>query len=223
MGCPEKNVIKNGCCSALIKNHSLAKDIIQATQEGVQGQIPVSVKTRIGFDKIDTENWFDFLLDQNLAAIGVHGRTVKEKSKVPCHWDEIAKASFIRNQKKPSTIIYGNGDVTSLEEAQQKAQQYNLDGIMIGRGVFHNPWLFADKPLESITTQDRLELLLYHLKLWDKTWGQNKHYPKLKKYFKIYLQNFKGAKQLRADLMETSDINQSIAIISKNLNNLTSS
>ncbi|NJK71019.1 MAG: tRNA-dihydrouridine synthase family protein [Thermales bacterium] len=190
MGCPEKNVIKNGCCSALLKNQSLAQEIIQATREGAQGKIPVSVKTRIGFNTIDTESWFDFLLDQNLAAIGVHGRTVKEKSKVPCHWDEIAKVSIIRNQKKSPTIIYGNGDVSTLEEAQEKSLLYGLDGIMIGRGVFHNPWLFSGKSIESASINDRLELLLYHLQLWDTTWDNQKHYPKLKKYFKIYLQKF---------------------------------
>lgn len=98
MGCPVKNVIKQGACSALIKNPNLASEIIKATQEGSQNLIPLSVKTRIGFDKIETENWTSFLLEQGIQALTIHGRTVKEESKVPCHWDEIGKVVNLNNQ-----------------------------------------------------------------------------------------------------------------------------
>lgn len=99
MGCPVKNVIKQGACSALIKNPNLASEIIKATQIGSQNLIPISVKTRIGFDVIETENWVSFLLGQNIQALTIHGRTVKEESKVPCHWDEIGKAVSLNNQR----------------------------------------------------------------------------------------------------------------------------
>jgi tRNA-dihydrouridine synthase len=213
MGCPEKNVIRQGCCSALIKNHDMARQIIQATKDGAGGKIPVSVKTRIGFDSIDTQNWLGFLLEQNLDAIGLHGRTVKEKSTVPCHYDEIHKAVLIRNQKNLSTIIYANGDIKTIIQGKELCQKYGYDGVMIGRGIFENPWLFTGKEQDQITIKDRVELLQFHLELWEKTWKNTKHYPKLKKYFKIYIQNFLGSKNLRSKLMETQNCSQAKKIL----------
>jgi tRNA-dihydrouridine synthase len=98
MGCPEKRVIKIGACSALINNHAKAKQIIQAVQKAVSGKIPVSVKTRIGFKQIQTQEWFEFLLDQNLQAITVHGRTVAQ-DELPANWDEIKKVVDIKNAR----------------------------------------------------------------------------------------------------------------------------
>ncbi len=205
MGCPQRTVTRHGACSALIKNHSLAKEIIQATKEGAKG-LPVSVKTRIGFNKIVLDEWIGFLLDQDLPALTIHGRTAAEMSKVPAHWDEIGKAVEIRNAKKLKTLIIGNGDVKSLNEAKEKAKQYKLDGIMIGRGIFENPWLFHPKTaIETITVKDRIELLKNHVDLYVQTWGKNKNFQILKKYFKIYIANFEGAHELRTQLMETTN------------------
>lgn len=204
MGCPQKDVVSKGACSALINNHSLAKEIIHATQEGA-GKLPVSVKTRLGLKVNQREEWISFLLEQNLDALTIHGRTAQEMSAVPAHWDEIGKVVEMRNKRGFTLPIIGNGDVQSLEEAEEKVKQYRLDGIMIGRGIFHNPWLFAKKKLEEVMLEERFDLLLAHMELFEKTWGNTKPFQILKKYFKIYIADFPGASDLRARLMGTNN------------------
>ncbi len=204
MGCPQRDVIKNGCCVALIDNRSLATEIIVATKEG-SGKLPVSVKTRIGLNKIVTEDWCGFLLEQKLEALTVHGRTAKEMSDVPAHWDEIAKVVKMRNQVFPKTIIIGNGDIKNVLDAKRYALNAGVDGVMIGRGVFENPWCFSD---HLPTKKEKLDLLKKHLELWEKTWGDKKNFSVLKKYFKIYIRDFDGAGELRAKLMETKSLEE---------------
>lgn len=220
MGCPVKKIIKKGACSALIKNPNLAKEIILATKEGAKN-LPVSIKTRIGFSNIDTENWCSFLLSECKPSIlTVHGRTVKEESKVPNHWDEIAKVVNLRNQIQENlshenqTLIVGNGDIQTLNEANLKAKTYGLDGIMIGRGVLKNPWIFNSLvQIENVTKQQRLEKLLFHLKLWQETWLGTRPYPPLKRFFKVYINGFVDAAELRARLMETKSVEEAIGIV----------
>ena len=216
MGCPERSVVKQGACSALIKNPSLAKEIIDATKRGANGRIPVSVKTRLGFREIQTDEWIPFLLEQDIVALSIHGRTVQEMSKVPAHWDEIGKAVRIRNEMGVKTLIIGNGDVASYAEGLQKTEQYGLDGIMVGRGVFHNPWLF-DRTVDPAgkTVKERLELLLRHVTLYHTTWGKQKNYQILKKYFKIYLQGFPGASEMRVQFMETKNADEATQLVSR--------
>ncbi len=219
MGCPQRDVTRHGACSALIKNQSLAKEIIDATRSGA-GELPVSVKTRIGFSKIQTEEWIGFLLEQNLSLITVHGRTAAEMSKVPAHWDEIGKAAVLRHEMGKSTLIFGNGDVQSLAEAKEKVQEYGLDGVMIGRGIFHNPWLFAGVDPITKTIKERLELLKKHVELYEATWEDKKSFQVLKKYFKIYLSDFEGASDMRAQFMETNSYEEAKSLVKKNLRHL---
>lgn len=205
MGCPVHDVAARGACSGLIKNPQLAKEMVQAAQEGSKN-LPVSVKTRIGFNKIQTEEWILFLLSLNLDALMVHTRTAKEMSKVPAHWDEIGKVVELRNVLRNKTIIIGNGDVMSIIEAFEKVKKYGVDGVMIGRGIFHNPWLFNpnNDPLK-VSKEERLKLLLKHTKLFVDTWGDTKDFNILKKFFKIYVSNFDGASDLRAKLMKAQN------------------
>ncbi len=214
MGCPQRDVTRHGACSALIKNKPLAKEIIEAAREGA-GDLPVSVKTRIGFSKTQTEEWIGFLLEQNLPLITVHGRTAAEMSKVPAHWDEIGKAAVLRTEMKKPTLIFGNGDVQSLEEAKQKVQQYGLDGIMIGRGIFHNPWLFLGIDPQTKSIKERLELLQQHVVLYEKVWDKKKNFQVLKKYFKIYIADFEGASEMRAQFMETNSYEEALELANK--------
>jgi len=207
MGCPEKSVVKNGCCAALINTPTLASEIIHATQDGAEG-LPVSVKTRIGYNTIATESWISFLLTHDLAAITVHGRTAKELSLVPTHWDEIQKAVELRNASGEKTLIIGNGDIESYEEAKEKVRLYSVDGTMIGRGIFQDPYLFsAHSTWKQETIQNRLLLLQRHVELYTQVWGENKHFPIMKKYVKIYVSGFDNASDIRLQLMEakTSD------------------
>lgn len=204
MGCPIKDMIKKGACSAMMQNHELASEVIAATKEGVGSKIPVSVKTRIGFNKIETEDWIGFLLKQKLDAITVHGRTKKEMSKVANHWDEIAKAVGIRNSIAPDTVIVGNGDVASRAQGVELASLYGLDGIMIGRGIFQNLFVFNQLQSEH-SIEEMLTILLEHIGLYEKTWGSEKSYEPLKKFYKLYINGFDGASKVRAKLMETSN------------------
>jgi tRNA-dihydrouridine synthase len=206
MGCPKRDVTKRGACGALIKNKCLAKEIIQATKGG--SNLPVSVKTRIGYSQIETEEWIGFLLEQSLDAITVHGRTVKEMSKAPAHWDQIGKAVKLRDLMNKSTIIIGNGDVKCKIEGIEKAKMYGVDGIMIGRGIFEDAWVFSSKEGYVPTIVDRLDLLLKHLELYENEKGEKLAYHTLKKYFKIYIRDFNGAFELREKLMETNSTQQ---------------
>lgn len=201
MGCPEKSVIKKGSCAALIDNHKLAREIILATREGAGG-LPISIKTRIGIKNIQTEEWTSFLLKFNLDALIIHGRTVVEMSDVPAHWDEIEKVVELRDSLKLETLIIGNGDVKDLKDAMWKYKKYKVDGIMIGRGIFNNLWLF-DKNVNpaNISYQEKLKLLIKHIELFDKTWGRTKNFSIMKKFYKIYISAVPDAGEFRTKLM----------------------
>ncbi|HET9411356.1 MAG TPA: tRNA-dihydrouridine synthase [Candidatus Saccharimonadales bacterium] len=201
MGCPVKDIIKKGSCSALIDTPSLAAEIIAATKEG---GLPVSVKTRVGTKVQKTEEWIGFLLQQDIAALTVHARTAKEMSKVPARWEEIAKSVQLRNQIAPDTILIGNGDVRDRQHGLELAEQTGVDGIMIGRGIFTNVFCFEQQPREH-SKQELLDTLKFHLDLFEQTWSERPYAP-LKRFFKIYIRDFDGASELRAALMDTKNI-----------------
>ncbi|HSE29754.1 MAG TPA: tRNA-dihydrouridine synthase [Candidatus Saccharimonadales bacterium] len=212
MGCPAKDVVKTGACSALIENPELAAKLIAAAKEG---GLPVSVKTRIGFKTRKTEEWISFLLNQDLAALTVHGRIQKDMSIPPADWDEIAKAVKMRDKIAPQTLIIGNGDVLSKQHGIELAKKTGVDGIMIGRGVFTNPYCFEELPTEH-SRQELLELLKFHLDLYEKTWqGRKMPFAPLKRFFKIYVRDFDGAVDLRVSLMETKNIDEVRQILAK--------
>ena len=216
MGCPVRKIIKQGACSALIKNPSLAKEIVEATKEGA-GELPLSIKTRIGFSSIQTEEWLGFILREcRPEVLTVHGRTVKEASKVPNHWDEIGKVASLNRELGGQTLIVGNGDVKTLVQARDLAAEYGLDGIMIGRGILDNPWLFNPKiDLLEITLRQKIETLKTHLRLFDEVWGQEKNFSLMKKYYKIYINGFAGAADIRAKLMECDTVAETLAELEK--------
>ncbi|MBT3801299.1 MAG: tRNA-dihydrouridine synthase [Bacteroidetes bacterium] len=205
MGCPIKKIVKQGGCSALIANPELAGEIIQATQEG--SSLPVSVKTRIGLNKVITEEWISHLLKYNLAALTVHGRTQKMQSEGLADWNEIAKAVQLRNEIAPETLIFGNGDVMSAEEGLAKCETHQLDGVMIGRGIFKTPWFF-NANVQDPSIKESLDVLWRHVSLFTKTWEGRRNFAIQKRFFKIYINNFKGAAELRASLMETNNIDE---------------
>ena len=212
MGCPAGKIVKDDCGAGLIKNPGLVKEIIYETQRGAGG-LPVSVKTRIGYNKIITEEWISNLIEAKPAAIIIHGRTMKEMSNVPNHWDEIGKAAVLC--RKAGIPIIGNGDVASYEEGLNKAKQYGLDGIMVGRGIFSNPWFFNPSIEPSAKTPaNKIKLVKKHVALFIKLWGRDKHFDVMKKFFKIYISGFDGAKELRVKLMSTKNPAQIKEILS---------
>lgn len=205
MGCPDKSVEKQGAGAALIRNPEHAKAILRATQRGA-GKLPVSVKTRIGYSKDTLEEWLKHLLDAEPAAITVHARTRKEMSLVPARWEAVARASaLVRSLDTTSdrTLILGNGDVKDLEDAYEKARTYEVDGVMIGRGIFGNPWLFSKDPADTtISVEKRLAALVEHTYLFEQLFAGRKHFDIMKKHYKAYVSGFDGAKELRVSLME---------------------
>jgi tRNA-dihydrouridine synthase len=200
MGCPAGKIVKQDSGSGLILNPKLAQEIIRETKQGA-GDLPVSVKTRIGYNTIVTEEWISQLIEAKPDAIIVHGRTMKEMSKVPAHWDEIEKAGKLC--REAGIPIIGNGDVMNYAEGLEKAKQYNLDGIMIGRGVFSNPWIFDPSVDPALKTpQERIALLTKHIENFVELWGTNKNFDVMKRFIKIYISGWPGAKELRDELMK---------------------
>lgn len=142
MGCPDKAVVKQGAGSALIKNPDLAKAIIESAKEGA-GEMPVSVKTRLGYSSVkEMDEWLSAIISAKPAMLTVHLRTMKELSQVPAHWELAEKITDMA--KGTGVLISANGDIENIAEAKEKADKYNLDGVMIGRGAFGNPWFFAN-------------------------------------------------------------------------------
>ena len=219
MGCPVSKIVGKGSCSALIDNPNLAKEIILATREGCKN-IPVSVKTRLGFKNLKTIEWSSFLLDLDLPALTIHGRVAKHLSKYPANWDEIKKVVELRDQMKKETIIIGNGDVQSFQEIFHKYENYKVDGVMIGRGIFNNLFIFnADGPkdMSQLPREKKISMLIDHLNLHKLRWGESTRYATMKKFFKIYINSFSGASELRAELMETQTIDDALNLLNLNI------
>jgi len=204
MGCPVPKIIKHGACSALIENPTLARELIIAAREGACG-LPLSIKTRIGFRKRMTEDWIAFLLELEPDVLTVHGRIAKHLSAVPADWREIAKAAALRDAMKKKTLILGNGDVASMEDLRSKAEQFGVDGAMVGRAIFRDIFFFSGER-RTLNAEQRLELLLKHARLFVETWGSTRDFGVMKKFFKIYAANFSGAHALRAQLMAAQSL-----------------
>lgn len=217
MGCPDRNVEKQGAGAALMKSPELAKEIIRETMRGA-GKLPVSIKTRIGYNKNELNSWLPALLEEKPAAITIHARTRKEMSAVPARWEHLAEAVEIRNaydKSKNKTLIIGNGDVVSFADGLEKVRASGADGAMIGRGLFGNPWFF--KPSFIPTVEDKLKALVEHTKLFESLLTEHKSFDIMKKHFKAYVNDFKGAKELRIKLMTTKNAAEVERVISKHL------
>ena len=201
MGCPDKSIEKQGAGAAQIKNPKLAREIIRSAKKGA-GILPVSVKTRIGYSKNELEKWLPELLVEEPAVIIIHARTRKEMSKVPARWGHIKEAVEIRNKLNSKTLIFGNGDVKDIADARAKAKETGADGVMLGRAIFGNPWLFSEK---IPNLKEKLEVLVEHTKLFEKLLGDVKNFSVMKKHFKAYINGWEDASELRAQLMETKN------------------
>lgn len=201
MGCPDRNIEKQGAGASLIKDPKRAKELIKAAKE-IAGDIPVSVKTRVGYNQEITKEWVEHLLEVEPAAIILHARTRKELSKVPANWDYIKEA--VQVAKGSGTLIIGNGDVMNLKEANEKVMETGADGVMIGKGIFGNPWLFSGSD-RDISVEERLNVMLEHTKLFEELLGDFKNFAIMKKHYKAYVNGFLGAKELRIKLMSANN------------------
>ncbi len=213
MGCPDKSVVHGGAGSGLIRTPEIAAELIAAAKTS---GLPISVKTRLGDRKVEEwRDWLGFLLKQDITNLTIHLRTRKEMSKVEAHYELIPEIKKLRDEIAPNTLLTINGDVLNREEGQKLAEKYGIDGIMIGRGVFQNPFAF-EKINTNHSTKELIEMLLKHLEIHDKyeqEFGQRKFDP-LKHFFKIYIRGFDGASEIRDKLMHTHNTKEVRAIIS---------
>jgi nifR3 family TIM-barrel protein len=199
MGCPDRSIEKQCAGAALMKTPALARELIQAAKRGAAGRIPVSVKTRIGYTTNDLSTWLPELLAESPAAVTVHARTRKEMSDVPARWEHVREAVGIRTALASSTLILGNGDVTSLGQARQRVTETGADGVMIGRGIFGDPWFFGRREKAAVPFEEQLQVLVEHCVLFEQL-CRHKHFAVMKKHFKAYVHGFEGAADLRGRL-----------------------
>ncbi len=207
MGCPERHVVATGGGSGLIRTPERAIEIIRAAKTA---GLPVSVKTRLGYSKIDEwRGWLSMLLAENLDALTVHLRTKKEMSKVAAHYELVPEIIALKNEIAPNTVLIINGDIETPADGQKFIEQ-GADGIMIGRGVFHNPYCFEKEP-KAHSRAELVDLMRTHIALYEQN-GLSPYDP-LKRFFKIYINNFPGASEIRDKLMHTREIPEALAIL----------
>jgi tRNA-dihydrouridine synthase len=234
MGCPDSSIEKQGAGAAHIKNPELAIEVIEAAMRGAghhEGGIPVSVKTRLGYNSDILDEWLPKILSTNPAAVTVHARTRKDMSNVPARWERVARAVAIRDEVGSTARIIGNGDALTLEDARAKADGSGADGVMIGRALFGNPWFFhptrrlplrltalpthgvnrdtimtvdTSAAFEYVSLEERLGVMIEHTKLYEELLP-HKSFAIMKKHFKAYVGGFEGAHELRARLMEATN------------------
>ena len=216
MGCPDKSVVRQGAGSALIRTPKLAREIIQAAIRGA-GDLPVSVKTRVGFNKEEIDTWIGELLKEDICALTIHARTKKEMSAVPANWNYVKRVVELVKKSGKNIPVIGNGDIKSLEEGRKRISETGCDGVMIGRGVFGNPWFFSETTPNPLLRKagERAEALIQHIKIFDKELlkKKDKTFAVMKKHFKAYICGWDGAKELRAKLMEVETPKQAISIL----------
>ncbi|HDF1098699.1 TPA: tRNA-dihydrouridine synthase [Staphylococcus aureus] len=211
MGCPVANVAKKGKGSGLILRPDVAAEIIQATKAG---ELPVSVKTRLGYYEIDEwKDWLKHVFEQDIANLSIHLRTRKEMSKVDAHWELIEAIKNLRDEIAPNTLLTINGDIPDRKTGLELAEKYGIDGVMIGRGIFHNPFAFEKEPREH-TSKELLDLLRLHLSLFNKyEKDEIRQFKSLRRFFKIYVRGIRGASELRHQLMNTQSIAEARALL----------
>ncbi|QKY71488.1 tRNA-dihydrouridine synthase [Lentibacillus sp. CBA3610] len=223
MGCPAPNVASKGKGCGLIRRPEVAADIIQAAKAG---GLPVSVKTRLGYTNVDEwRDWLTHLLEQDIVNLSIHLRTKKEMSKVDAHWERIPEIRKLRDHVAPDTLLTINGDIPDRGTGLKLADQYDIDGIMIGRGVFKNPFAFEKDPKDH-NSKELLKLLRLHLDLHDKYSQEFEPRPfkPLRRFFKIYVRGYRGASELRNQLMSTESTDEVRALLDnfegKNVNGM---
>ncbi|MEK7650318.1 MAG: tRNA-dihydrouridine synthase [Patescibacteria group bacterium] len=224
MGCPDRSIEKQGAGAALIKTPKLARELIRSAKQGIAlagKNIPVSVKTRLGYKNNELENWLPELLAEEPAVITIHARTREEMSKVPARWEEVKRAVEIRNNSGSTCLIIGNGDLKDLADAREKVSTTGADGAMLGRAIFGNPFLFSKNKFPGgIEGRElRLRVMLEHTKLFAELLGEIKSFAIMKKHYKAYVNGWDGAKELREKLMLTNSASEVEQIVSEYLKN----
>lgn len=208
MGCPDRSIEKQGAGAAMMKEPKVAREVIRAAKSS---GLPVSVKTRIGYNVEGIDSWLPEILAEKPEALTVHLRTRKEMSKVPAHWDYMPRVIALRDQISPETLVIGNGDVKDMQNARDKAAKYGCDGVMIGRAIFGAPWLFTDtqEATPAMRVQALQKLAQYFGEL-----RPAKSVHLLKKHVKVFITGWPEASGLRSALMEANTLDEFDQILS---------
>lgn len=229
MGCPDRTIEKQGCGAAMIKHPERAREIIRAAKRGACSEgkcTPVSVKTRVGYNKDEMDTWLPVILEEAPAVLTLHARTRKELSKVPADWSRVAHAVELRDAiqtdawrtahgRVEKTLIIGNGDVTSVADAIEKCAATGADGAMLGRAIFGNPWLFHPTyDLSAVSLTERFRVMIEHTKLFEELLPF-KNFAIMKKHYKAYVNGFPGAQELRTTLMEAATSAEIEAVVNR--------
>jgi len=185
-----------------------------------QRLLPVSVKTRLGYDRNVIDQWLPMLLEECLTAISLHGRTLEQGYKGAADWDAIARAVEIA--KGTGTLILGNGDVHDLRDAYRRVRETQVDGVLIGRGAQGDPWLFRDKNalkhalfidspfvIDStpVSLAERFEVIIEHSEHFENACGQSR-FMAMRKHLTWYCRNFRGAAEMRAQMTRANNAEQ---------------
>ena len=210
MGCPDKSIEKQGAGACMMKHPDVAREIIRAARRGAPN-LPISVKTRIGYNKNELDTWLPEVLAENIQALTVHCRTRKEMSKVPARWEHVREAVALRDRLGVDTLILGNGDVKDLADAKQKVAETGCDGVMLGRAIFGNPWLF-DQHRTEVTKEEKIRVMVEHTKLYEHMLGGTKSFSIMKKQYKAYVNGFDGAMELREKFMQCENASEVEAV-----------
>jgi len=212
MGCPDRSIQKQLAGAALIRHPDIAKEVILAAKEGA-GDLPVSVKTRLGYSSLEEfDAWVDAIVEAQPVAITMHLRTRQEMSKVPAHWDYAGRLA--EKLKGTGILAIANGDVKDLDDAKEKAEKYGVDGVMIGRGIYGNPWLFTGKKREDVPIEERVRVMVEHAYLYEEKFEGQKSFALMKKFFKSYVQGHPKAKDFQKALMETNSAEEVEKVVS---------
>ncbi len=207
MGCPDKSIEKQGAGACMMKNPENARAIIRAAIEGADG-LPVSVKTRIGYNKIEYKEWLGEILKEDIKALTVHLRTRKEMSLVPAHWELANEINEYVRGLRPDVVLLGNGDVKTLGDGAIKSTESGFDGVMIGRGIFGAPWFFDRDNVAAPNLKEKFKILIEHTYEYEKNLGDIKSFSIMKKHYKAYINGFDGAKELREKMMEANSASE---------------
>lgn len=206
MGCPDRSIEKQKSGAYLMKDYTLAKELVSVAKRGA-GEVPVSVKTRLGYNEDQLEEWLPELLSTGAECVTIHARTRKEMSKVPARWERVKRAVEIRDELGSKSLIFGNGDAMTREDVKEKCRDTGCDGVVVGRGAFGMGFDFVEGFTKTLTPKRRLELLLEHAELFEKLLP-HKPFHIMKKHFKAYIEGFDGARELRTRLMEAGSVEE---------------
>lgn len=195
-------------------SESIAREVTTRAQINANEdqKIPISIKTRLGYDQIVTADWVNNLLETKPDLIAIHGRILKQGHGGEVHWEEIAKAGELIHAT--GALILGNGNINSYQEAEEKTKQYGIDGVLIGRAALGNPFVFQKN---SLQTKSIYQIAVEHAQLYEQTYQADEKYNFLpmRKHLGWYVREIDNAAQIRSELMTTSSSQEVAQILHK--------